>query len=138
MSQLLRAGVCFARGEHPASRVAFASAASTFHDADMALFAHVPEREADLDFTPSFVELDLTYLVPAGATVKSGADADRTGVRIVVRDGEPARFLGQAGDCLTESAIPPVGNGRRLLGIPVKRLHRLGIGDRRDDDAVAH
>lgn len=55
--------------------------------ADMAIVSPLPEREADFDFTPGVVELDLTYLVPSGATVKSAADADRTGVRIVVRRG---------------------------------------------------
>lgn len=55
--------------------------------ADMGIVSPLPEREADFDFTPGVVEIDLTYLVPSGATVKSAADADRTGVRIVVRKG---------------------------------------------------
>ena len=54
---------------------------------DLVIVSPLPEREVDFDFTASVVELDLTYLVPSGATVKSAADADRTGVRIVVRKG---------------------------------------------------
>lgn len=56
--------------------------------ADMAFVNPLfPEFQPDFDFTPGLVEIDLTYLVPSGATVKSAADADRAGVRIVVRKG---------------------------------------------------
>ena len=36
------------------------------------------------DFTPPVVQQDYTYLVPAGSSIKSAADADQPGVRIAV------------------------------------------------------
>ena len=36
------------------------------------------------DFTPPVVQQDYTYLVPAGSSIKSAADADKPGVRIAV------------------------------------------------------
>jgi polar amino acid transport system substrate-binding protein len=47
-----------------------------------------PDRSrAGLDFTPPILQLDYTFLVPAGSSIQSIADADRPDVRIaVVRD----------------------------------------------------
>jgi len=45
------------------------------------------ERAADVGFSPPFLQIDFTYLVPAGSSIRNVADADQTGVRIaVVRD----------------------------------------------------
>jgi polar amino acid transport system substrate-binding protein len=41
-----------------------------------------PSRATDVGFSPPFVELDFTYLVPAGSSIRSVADADRPGIRI--------------------------------------------------------
>jgi polar amino acid transport system substrate-binding protein len=41
-----------------------------------------PTRDADVDFSSPFMELDFSYLVPAGSPIGSVADADRPGVRI--------------------------------------------------------
>jgi polar amino acid transport system substrate-binding protein len=44
-----------------------------------------PARTADVEgFSPPFIEFDYTYLVPAGSSIRSAADADRPGVRIAV------------------------------------------------------
>ena len=44
-----------------------------------------PARAADVEgFSPPFIEFDYTYLVPAGSSIRSAADADRPGVRIAV------------------------------------------------------
>jgi polar amino acid transport system substrate-binding protein len=47
-----------------------------------------PDRSrAGVDFSPPIVQLDYTFLVPAGSSIQRVADADRPGVRIaVVRD----------------------------------------------------
>ena len=42
------------------------------------------ERAAAVGLSPPFVQLDYTYLVPAGSSIRSFADADRPGVRIAV------------------------------------------------------
>lgn len=39
-------------------------------------------RETDVDFSSPFMELDFTYLVASGSSIRSVADADRPGVRI--------------------------------------------------------
>lgn len=47
-------------------------------------------------FSPPFMQVDYTYLVPAGSPIRSGADADRSGVRIaVVRNHASTLALGR-------------------------------------------
>ena len=42
------------------------------------------ERAEKIAFTPAYVEIEATYLVPAGSPLKSIADVDKPGVRIAV------------------------------------------------------
>jgi polar amino acid transport system substrate-binding protein len=60
-----------------------------------------PVRAAEVDFSPSYMESDFTYLVPAGSSIRNVADADQPGVRIVVPRGDAvdlrlSRILKQA------------------------------------------
>jgi polar amino acid transport system substrate-binding protein len=41
-------------------------------------------RPADVGFSPPFLQIDFTYLVPAGSSIRNVTDADQPGVRIVV------------------------------------------------------
>jgi polar amino acid transport system substrate-binding protein len=43
-----------------------------------------PERAKTIAFTAAYVEIEATYLVPAGSAVRSMAEVDREGVRIAV------------------------------------------------------
>jgi polar amino acid transport system substrate-binding protein len=43
-----------------------------------------PARLAQADFSPPYLQVDSTYLVPAGSAVRTIADADHPGVRIAV------------------------------------------------------
>ena len=43
-----------------------------------------PARAVEVDFSPPIMQTDFTYLVPAGSSIRSVADADRPGVRIAV------------------------------------------------------
>lgn len=43
-----------------------------------------PERAKHIVFTPAYVEIEATYLVPAGSPIKSVDEVDRNGVRIAV------------------------------------------------------
>ena len=43
-----------------------------------------PQRAADIDFTEPYVEIEATYLVPAGSPIKTIGEVDRKGVRIAV------------------------------------------------------
>ncbi len=55
---------------------------------DMGFLGFDPSRAASVEgFSPPFIEVDYTYLVPADSSIRSAADADRSEVRIaVVRD----------------------------------------------------
>jgi polar amino acid transport system substrate-binding protein len=53
-----------------------------------------PSRTAVADFSPPYLQSDLTYLVPAGSTIRTVADANRPGIRIAVSRGDaPERYL---------------------------------------------
>jgi len=43
-----------------------------------------PARAAVVDFSPPYLQIDATYLVPAGSSIQNIADADQPGVRIAV------------------------------------------------------
>jgi len=51
---------------------------------DVAFIGAEPQRAAEIDFTAPYVEIEATYLVPAGSTIRSMAEVDRKGVRIAV------------------------------------------------------
>jgi polar amino acid transport system substrate-binding protein len=50
----------------------------------IAFLAIDPARAGDMDFTPTYMEVENTYLVPTGSPIRTTADADRPGVRIAV------------------------------------------------------
>ena len=51
---------------------------------DIALIAHEAERAETIAFSPAYVEIEATYLVRGGSTVRSVDDIDRPGTRIAV------------------------------------------------------
>ncbi|MBP6816088.1 MAG: transporter substrate-binding domain-containing protein, partial [Burkholderiaceae bacterium] len=51
---------------------------------DIGLIGAEPARAEKIAFTPAYVEIEATYLVPAGSPLQSVAEVDRTGVRIAV------------------------------------------------------
>ena len=51
---------------------------------DIGLIGAEPVRAETIAFTPAYVEIEATYLVPAGSPLKAIADVDRPGVRIAV------------------------------------------------------
>jgi polar amino acid transport system substrate-binding protein len=53
-------------------------------DCDVAVMGIEPSRAAEVSFSPPFVQLDYTFLVPADSSIRSIADADRPGIRIAV------------------------------------------------------
>ena len=52
-------------------------------DADLTFLVNLPERVAVIDFTPSYVDLEVSYLVPAGSDIHTMADVDRAPHRII-------------------------------------------------------
>ena len=51
---------------------------------DIAFLGAEPERQNEIDFTPAYMEIEATYLVPAGSAIRAIAEVDRDGVRIAV------------------------------------------------------
>jgi polar amino acid transport system substrate-binding protein len=51
---------------------------------DVAFLASEPGRANEIAFSPAYLEIEATYLVPAGSPFRSVADVDREGVRIAV------------------------------------------------------
>ena len=51
---------------------------------DIGLIGAEPQRAEKIAFTPAYVEIEATYLVPAGSKLAGIADVDRPGVRIAV------------------------------------------------------
>jgi polar amino acid transport system substrate-binding protein len=51
---------------------------------DVAFLAIDPARAADIEFTAPYIELEGTYLVPAGSPLRRIEDVDRDGVRVSV------------------------------------------------------
>jgi polar amino acid transport system substrate-binding protein len=51
---------------------------------NIGLIGAEPQRAEKIAFTPAYVEIEATYLVPAGSAIRTIADVDRPGVRIAV------------------------------------------------------
>lgn len=77
------------RSELPVEIVAFESAGKMFDAVkvgawDVAFLAVDPGRASEVDFTAPYVEIEGTYLVPAGAPYQNASDVDRKGVKVGV------------------------------------------------------
>jgi polar amino acid transport system substrate-binding protein len=53
---------------------------------DVAFLGNEPQRAHEIAFTPAYLEIPVTYLVPAGSPIRTIADVDRAGVRVAVAD----------------------------------------------------
>ncbi len=51
---------------------------------DIGLIGAEPQRAQQIAFTAAYVEIEATYLVPAGSPLKTVGEVDRAGVRIAV------------------------------------------------------
>lgn len=51
---------------------------------DVAFLGADPARESEIAFTAAYLEIETSYLVPAGSGIRSIAEVDREGVRIAV------------------------------------------------------
>jgi polar amino acid transport system substrate-binding protein len=54
---------------------------------DVAFMAIDPKRAAEIDFTPPYVIIEGSYMVPADSNLRAIDDVDRAGVRIAVGNG---------------------------------------------------
>ena len=51
---------------------------------DIGLIGAEPQRAEKIAFSAAYVEIEATYMVPAGSSIKSLGDVDKSGVRIAV------------------------------------------------------
>lgn len=73
----------------PVAFVPFASPGALADEAandvwDIGLIGAEPARAERIAFTPAYVEIEATYLVPSGSPLQTISDVDRKGVRIAV------------------------------------------------------
>lgn len=54
---------------------------------DMVFTNATPTRRNDLDFSPTILQVELGYLVPAASTIRTPEQIDRAGVRVGVSEG---------------------------------------------------
>jgi len=60
---------------------------------DISILIIDPVRAEQVDFSNPFLQSDLTYLVAAGSTIQSVADADQSGIRIAAPRGDTSDLL---------------------------------------------
>jgi len=53
---------------------------------DVGFLGAEPQRANEIAFTSAYLEIPVTFLVPAGSTIRAIADVDRAGVRVAVAD----------------------------------------------------
>ena len=53
---------------------------------DVAFLGNEPQRANEIAFTAAYLEIPVTYLVPAGSSIRAMADVDREGVRVAVAE----------------------------------------------------
>ena len=53
---------------------------------DVGFLGAEPQRANEIAFTVAYLEIPVTFLVPAGSPIKAIADVDRAGVKIAVAD----------------------------------------------------
>jgi polar amino acid transport system substrate-binding protein len=51
---------------------------------DVGFLGAEPQRANEIDFTAAYVEIEATYLVPPGSSLRSIDDVDRDGIRVAV------------------------------------------------------
>jgi polar amino acid transport system substrate-binding protein len=80
-----RAGVPFEALVFPRNADVLAAAKSG--TVDMMFTNATPARMNDLDFSPTVLQIEQGYLVPAGSAIRAFDEIDRTGVRVGVSEG---------------------------------------------------
>ena len=53
---------------------------------DVGFLGAEPQRASEVEFSPAYLEIPVTFLVPAGSPIRTIADVDREGVRVAVSE----------------------------------------------------
>lgn len=73
---------------------------------DVAFIGAEPARASMITFTPAYVEIDATYVVPEGSPLRTAADVDRPGIRIA--SGARAAYTLFLQRALTQATVTEV------------------------------
>jgi polar amino acid transport system substrate-binding protein len=60
---------------------------------DVALLSAEPARAGEITFSPAYVDIDATYLVPAGSPIRDVGDIDRDGTRVAIAGKSAYEFF---------------------------------------------
>ena len=60
---------------------------------DVALLSAEPARAGEINFSPAYVDIDATYLVPGGSPIRDVADIDRDGTRLAIAGKSAYEFF---------------------------------------------
>ncbi len=74
---------------------------------DIALVGAEPQRAETIAFTTAYSEIEATYLVPPGSSLRSIADVDAPGVRVALPSGPPMGSGSTATSGMPRSCMPP-------------------------------
>ena len=77
-------------------------------EVDIVFTNATPARAAFLDFTPTVLDVEQGYLVPAGSPIASAAAVDRAGIRVGVSQGSTSQ--GVLGRELKQAEVVPVAS----------------------------
>jgi polar amino acid transport system substrate-binding protein len=53
---------------------------------DVGFIGAEPQRAKEIDFSPAYVEIEAVYLVPQGSPLKTIADVDKPGIRVITNE----------------------------------------------------
>jgi polar amino acid transport system substrate-binding protein len=105
---------------------------------DVAFLAAEPERAAEIAFTPPYVLIEGTYLVPAASPWQRVEEVDRTGVRIAVAAG--SAYALHLGRTLRQATLVAAPSGPEALALFLRETLEAAGGVRQSlaDFAARH
>ena len=91
---------------------------------DVAVLADEPQRAKEIAFAGPLTEIEATYLVPSGSTLRSVGDVDRPGVRIVV-GANSANDLYLRRTIKQATLLPIAGNANAAKHFAAEKIEAL-------------
>jgi polar amino acid transport system substrate-binding protein len=102
---------------------------------DIAFVAIDTKRAADMDYTPPYVLIEGGYVVPQNSPIRSNADVDRDGVRVVAAKGSVYDlYLSRA---LTKATIVHVATSQAVVDAMLAQRLEAGAGVKQQLEAAA-
>ena len=102
---------------------------------DIAFVAIDPKRAVDMDYTDPYVLIEGAYVVPQGSPIRTNADVDRDGVRVVAAKGSAYDlFLSRE---LRKATILHVATSQGVVETMVTRDVEAGAGVKQQLEAAA-